>query len=317
LTQARLAARNDLSLDTVLRRYFAGYTLLGDFLLQEAEEGDLLGLPALKRLLRIQAGLFDRLVNAVTEEYTREAEIRPDTSEKRRAELVERLLAGEPLETFELDYDFDHVHHLGLVATGPGSTKAARNLAKALDCRLLLVERSEGPVWAWLGSRAGLDEEELERYLSEAWPTQASLALGELAQGLGGWRLTHRQARAALLVALRSSQSHIRYADVALLASTLQDDLLATSLREMYLAPLENERDGGKVARETLRAYFAAGRNVSSAAASLGVSRRTVANRLQAIEKRLGRSLPGAAAEIEAALRLEALRGSPPASRAT
>ena len=37
LAQARLAARNRVSLDTVLRRYFAGYTLLGDFLVGEAE----------------------------------------------------------------------------------------------------------------------------------------------------------------------------------------------------------------------------------------------------------------------------------------
>lgn len=69
-------------------------------------------------------------------------------------------------------------------------------------------------------------------------------------------------ARAALLIAERKGQSILRYADVAVLASVLSDDLGTTSLRQLYLEPLEGMRDGGKVARETLRAYFATQRNV-------------------------------------------------------
>jgi hypothetical protein len=93
------------------------------------------------------------------------------------------------------------------------------------------------------------------------------------------------------------------YADVALLASILRDDLVATSLHKLYLEPLERARDGGKVARETLRAYFAAERNISSTAAALGVDRRTVRNRIRAIEELLGRPLKGSVAELEIALR--------------
>ena len=106
---------------------------------------------------------------------------------------------------------------------------------------------------------------------------------------------------------MRGSQSLVRYADVALLASILQDDLLAISLRQLYLAPLSEERDGGSALRQTLRAYFAAERNVSSAAGALSVSRQTVVNRLHVIEERFERSLNSCAAEVEAALRLEDL----------
>lgn len=307
LIQARLAARNSITLDTVLRRYFAGYTLLGDFLMQEAEAGDLLGAAALKRVLRAHAALFDRLIVAVTDEYTREAEARLDTAEQRRAERIERLLAGELLDTFELQYDID-AYHLGAIAAGLGAAEAIRDLAKALDRRLLLIRRGEGTVWAWLGGRRTLDVKDLERLVSQkSRPAQVSLAIGEPGQGLAGWRLTHQQARAALPIALRSPQSFIRYADVALLASMLQDDVLATSMRELYLAPLSNERDGGTVLRQTLRAYFTAERNVSSAAAALGVSRQTVINRLRVIEERLTRPLGNCAAEMDAALRLEDL----------
>jgi hypothetical protein len=231
---------------------------------------------------------------------------RVGTSEERRAERVQRLLAGEPLDTSELNYDFN-AHHLGVIASGPGAADAIRGLADSFDCRLLLVCRDERAAWAWLGARRRVDPIELERLAVHSWPPRVPLAIGEPSQGLTGWRLTHRQAQAAMAIAVRSPKSLIRYVDVALLASMAQDDLLATSLRELYLIPLSAERDGGAVLRETLRAYFSAERNLSSAAAALGVNRRTVANRLRVIEARLGRPLAGSMADIEAALRLDRL----------
>jgi len=309
LVQARMAARNGVSLETVLRRYFAGYTLLGDFVMREATDGDLLQSSALQHALRALAALFDRLIAAVTEEYTREAKGRLDSAEERRAERVKRLLAGELLDTSGLQYDFG-AHHLGAIAVGPGAGEAVRALAGDLDRRLLAVERrGEGALWAWLGGRRGLGPDDLERQVSTSWPAGVTLALGEPGQGLAGWRLTHRQARAALPIALRSPCNRIRYADVAMTASILQDDLLSTSLHELYLAPLEQERDGGEMLRQTLRAYFASGFHISSAAAALGTSRPTITKRLSAVEERLGRPLGMCRIELEAALRLDALGG--------
>lgn len=306
LAQTRLAARNGIGLDTVLRRYSAGYVLLSDFLVEEAEKSGLRAAD-LQRLMRSQAAL-DLLLAAVGEEYSREAEKRPSTSEQRRAERIERLLAGELLDASGLGYDFDGFH-LGVVAKGLGVEEVLRSLATALDCRLLTVCRGEGAMWAWFGGRQALDIDELSRQVSAQWPAQATLAIGESGEDLPGWRFTHRQARSALPVALRGSEPVVRYADVALLASTLQNDLLATSLRRLYLQPLEGERDGGEAARETLRAYFKAGRNVSSAAAALGVNRNTVASRLRAIEEAIGRQLSSCGPELEAALRLAELSG--------
>ena len=81
-----------------------------------------------------------------------------------------------------------------------------------------------------------------------------------------GWRLTHREAQAALLVAQHSPQPLTRYLDVALEAAALQDDALADSLIERYLLPLDDMRIGGQAARRTLRALFDTEYNVSSAA---------------------------------------------------
>ena len=223
-------------------------------------------------------------------------------------ELIERLLAGERLDTAELGYELD-ANHLGLLVSGPGAERALAALARSLDARLLCLPRPEGVLWAWLGQRSPLDPKEAQRLVEELRPRPAAIALGEPGEGAEGWRLTHRQARAALAVALRSPEAVTRYADVALLASVLQDELLATSLRRIYLEPLETERDGGEVLRETLRAYFAAGRNVSSAAIALNINRRTLSSRLGTAETLIGRPLEECASELQMALRLDELDG--------
>jgi len=73
----------------------------------------------------------------------------------------------------------------------------------------------------------------------------------------------------------------------------------------MYLEPLEQERAGAETLRHTLRAYFAAERNISSAAVLLRADRNTVASRLRTIEERIDGCLNAHAAEIEIALRLD------------
>ena len=305
LRQARLAAQSGVSLGTVQRRYFSGFLLFNDFLIEEAERcgSDVI---TLKRVLRTQASHFDRLLSAVREEYTREAESRPETSEQRRAERVKRLLDGELLTAPDLHYDFDG-WHIGVVATGAGAEVAVRELAGTLDRLVLLIRHKDDAVWAWLGSRRRTDPADLKRLISRGGLPRGALAIGEPAVGLEGWRLTHRQARCALAVALRSPRRFARYGDVALRASMLQDDLLIASLRQIYLDPLARGSDRGTVLRETLRAYFAADRNVSSAAAALKVNRNTVANRLREIEEAIDRPIASCAPDLSAALDLEDL----------
>jgi hypothetical protein len=303
LAQARLDARDGVSLDTVLRRYFAGNTLFGDFLVEEAERAEVPS-SALRRLLSAQATLGDRLLAAVSAEHEREAGNRPRNASERRRECVKALLAGELVDHSELGYDLDG-HHLAVMAKGEGAAELMRALAAQLDRRLLAVCREEEPIWAcWLGGRSPLAAERALQMLGEFSLDRLLVTVGEPGEGLAGWRFSHRQAKAALPVAERGGPDALRYADVALLASILRDDLVATSLQRLYLEPLERGRDGGRVARETLRAYFACERNVSSTAAVLGVDRRTVTNRIRAIEDLFGRPLKDFATELETALRL-------------
>jgi sugar diacid utilization regulator len=242
----------------------------------------------------------------VSDEHRREAAKRPTSVAARRRECVKRLLAGELVDHSELGYDLE-AHHLAIVAKGEQGEETMRGLAGRLERNLLAVRREEEPVWAcWLGGRSRLAAERAIEALAAEVAPGTCIVLGEPGEGLAGWRFSHRQAKAALPVAERSGRAVLRYADVAMLASMLGDDLLATSLRRLYLEPLERARDGGEVARQTLHAYFAAERNVSSTAAALGVDRRTVTNRMRAIEALLGRSLRDSATDLEIALRLDA-----------
>lgn len=304
LAQARLDARDGIPLDTVLRRYFAGNALFGDFLVEEAERAEVPS-SALRPLLAAQATFVDRLIAAVSEEHAKEARTRPRNAAERRRETVKALLAGELVDYSELGYDLD-AHHLAVLAKGEGAEELMQGVAAQLDRRLLAVQREEEPILAcWLGGMRPLAAADAVAALAAAAHERVFVTVGEPAEGLAGWRFSHHQAKAALPIAERQGRTVLRYAEVAVLASIARDDLLATSLRRLYLEPLERGRDGGLAARETLRAYFEAERNISSTAAALGVDRRTVRNRLRGIEDLLGRPLTGSLADLEIALRLD------------
>jgi hypothetical protein len=233
----------------------------------------------------------------------------------RRVERVEKLLSGELLDSSRLAYDFD-LHHVALVALGSDALKAVGDFASVAGPVQLIVPRDENLVWGWVGRGECFTPEELETLASDSRDSARGrrdsgtrLAIGEPGHGLAGWRLSHHQAKAALPVAQLGPDPVVRYADVAMLATVLKDELLVNSLKHLYLEPLDRGGDGGEELRRTLRAYFEADRNVSAAAAAVGVTRQAVARRLRSAEERLGRPIGALGADLEIALRLEALVG--------
>jgi hypothetical protein len=306
--QARRAARSGVPLETVLRRYAAGDRLVGEFIVDETAG---MSQEQTRQILRSQGPHVDRLMAAVAAEYVEELELLRRSPSQRRAERVQRLLSGDaPGQIGWLEYELD-AWHLGLIVTGPRPDVAARTLAAGLGRRPLAVARGDETAWAWLGGREPLAVVELERYLAAGVLGQVSLAVGEPRQGLEGWRLTHHEAKAAQQVMQRRPQPLVQASDVILLAAVLRDELLARSLRETYLAPLDEMGDPGGILRGTLRAYFEAGFNAATAAAALQIDRHTVQRRLRKVEEALGRVLQSSHAEIEVALLLEELDEEP------
>jgi hypothetical protein len=250
---------------------------------------------------------LERLIAQVAHEYRPEHGLTERSPERRRAERVQRLLDGVPVDVGEFGYELE-AWHLCVIATGANAEEALRGLAAGLGRELLSVACDDGEVWAWLGGQRKLMVADVEGVVTARGLADVSLAIGEAARGVEGWRLTHREAQAARLVARHRPRGLTRYLDVALDATSLQDEALADSLIERYLLPLDDMSIGGQAARRTLRALFDTEYNVSSAAHPLKVHRSSVHRWREEIERRLGYRLHEHQAEIEVALRIEDLR---------
>jgi len=308
LAQVRRAAELGIGLETVLRRFIAGHGLLVEFIMEEAYRDGHAGDHRVPRHMRkAQEVLLTRLTDAAASEHRRALSLVIDSPERRRANLVRSLLEGQPADCRRLGYALAGVWHLGVIATGLGVREALAKLQIHLGCELLFVPGQQGGSWAWLGSARRDRLVEIGR-LSGGLPVGATMAIGEPRQGLGGWRLTHEEAKAALPVALFKRDGLTRCADVLLEAALLKDRHLENLAREMYLSPFDDLlRDNAGVIHETLRVYFASGHNVKVTAARLEVDRRTVWYRLDKVAKRLGFPCEIRRAELEVALRLAAL----------
>lgn len=77
LAAADRSARNGVGLELVLRGYVAGYAVFCDFVLRAVEDETDLSGTSLRRVLRAEATLFERILVAVAEAYARERRGRP------------------------------------------------------------------------------------------------------------------------------------------------------------------------------------------------------------------------------------------------
>jgi hypothetical protein len=224
---------------------------------------------------------------------------------ERRFRAVRALLGAEPPTGPSADLDLDlNQHHLGLLAWGPSGEEAARALATLLGRPLLLVAPLETSWWGWISGHQPFEAAELRAIESFEPSEGAGLAVGLQEAGSRGFRATHRQAQRARALAPSGSRVLIRYADVAVEALASENEEEARSFVERELGEIGDDSVTSRRIRETVAAYFAAGHNAASAAATLGVHEQTVANRLRTAEERLGHPIGARRVELELALRL-------------
>lgn len=304
LMQARLAGRSGASLEGLLRKCIGSQAILGEYLMAAARETGHSQGSLLQALVREQATLFEQLLQSVADEHRRGSQELHECAGRPYAGQLRRLLDGELADISVFPYSFEQ-YHIGLVAEGIDAKASIEELARTLNQQLLVSTRPGERVWAWLGAREILSWPALQSALKSGWNHRLSLGIGEPAKGVQGWRFSHFQAQNAVSVALLRGGSISRYADSALLASMLKDEVLADTLRDRYVVPLNSSPEFDRRARETLSAYLRAEQNTSSAAARLGVSRRTVTKRLRKVERAIGCSVVSAAKEIQAAMQFD------------
>jgi PucR C-terminal helix-turn-helix domain len=303
----RRAARWGLSLTGVIQAYRIGqlasldaWFIAADGLSMAERERS----AVLRTVSRFAHRYDDRIMDFLPEEY--ESALRVRTGEAGRLRVIRGLIEGDRNDCAGLDYDLG-LEHLGVVASGHGAREALRALAGLLDRRVLLGEAVDGVLTAWLGGRAQLTESGwlvLRRFEPGA---ERRFALGSPGAGVEGFRRTHRQAGEAYLVARRSPGPVTVYDDVSLVAFALRDESFARDLVANELGPLNDGTVRSRALLETLRRYLAAGQNKASTASVLKLSERTVARRLEEVEGLTGRRVSARHAELDLALRLEAL----------
>ena len=305
-------------LGPLLSGYRAGHAVQWETWFELVEQQELES-AARRELLERGSHFFfayaDRLSRFVTAVYTDERERIVRTSEQRRMHVVREVLEGREGDTAALDYEIEG-QHLGVVAWGPEAADTVRELAKTLDRRLLLVSVVDQSWWAWLGGSRPLGQWAATVLEAFRPPANTRLAIGTEASGRDGFRRTHHQAISAQRASLHTDAPVTRFDEIALeaLFSENVDEAKAFATRE--LRGLDGSDKRSERLRETLRAYFATGHNAAATASRLGVHEQTVAQRLRAVEERIGRPVASRRAELETALRLlEYLRGLPASGR--
>jgi hypothetical protein len=301
---ARRAARSDVGLPQLQRRYMEARDTLWHTMLEEikhvaSSETSLLLRQAWAATESVAACVLSALEHAYTDEQQREAQ----TAEQRQAGLVRRLLVGDQsVDTRLIRHDFAG-SHLAVIATGgQDARRALQSLAERVGAGVFspLPER-DGVLAAWLRLARELRPVDIERYLPKKRYPELSLAIGRSDCGLDGFCRTYELAREAVMVAQRRPQRITWHANVELDVLLLRDEPRASDLIANYLAPLT------PVVKDTLRAYYAEQQSPGATAKVLRVHRSTVFERLRKIDQAIGRPLAECHFNVQLALRAEDL----------
>jgi PucR C-terminal helix-turn-helix domain/GGDEF-like domain len=298
--QAQLAAAFGVPIESLLRRSAMSNAIMGSIVLREAARMNLSD-SQMVILAQRQVAISDTSMSTLTKAYRQECQADGSVKAKKVTQVTEAL-AGEETYDQVLGYRMEG-HHVAIVGRGKRMDEFLVRLADTLRARSLVVQPGRLTRWAWIQKATPAPPSNVAGVIKEMAPRDTPVAIGSCENGAAGWRASHLQA-VSLFPFCVGGAAALTYEDRALEASIAQDQVLADYLRRRYLQPIRGDRADGEALLGTLKAYFSTARNAVSAAALLGISRQTVANRLRAIEERLGLPLQSCAVALEVAVRL-------------
>ncbi|MGE4428269.1 MAG: PucR family transcriptional regulator [Solirubrobacteraceae bacterium] len=316
-------ARRRLPMDRLIQSYRVGQALFWrrwmDELAATVEDRDVL-VAALHRSTDALNVYLNRVVAEVVVEYERERERWVRGAVARRADLVARLLRGDPAPP---DAERQLGHDLrgpqtALIAWSPPSGHVDHQLEVlertvhhvATVCgggRPLVLPVGTSTVWAWLTGGGAADRRTLGDAVERRPAPEVLLACGGTHTGPDGFRITHEEATRAHRVAVRmpAAPALTRYDRVATVALLSADDDEARQFVSRALGDLAARNASTERLRETLRVFLEEGGNTRRTAERLFTHRNTVLYRLQRARTLLGRDLDVHRLEVELALLLE------------
>jgi hypothetical protein len=295
--------RQGIPLDAVHRSVSAGQEFMTQALLDHIEAL----VPAEVRIATIKdmtKALFEcwaHFRKTISDIYATEQVRWLNSAEGVKTHMVRRIEEGLRTDLAEarqaLKYDLDQ-EHLGVSLWLPGVDV---DTARAFDLELIVnqiatlaqsttstwIRRGQTRAEAWLG-KAATDAAEL--IAAGRWPASLRITVAEPACGMAGFRLTQKQARAAMrAVRLSTSKAAVtRYRDVSLVALMTSDVDLARHFVVQTLGALNSPDPRMAELRQTLETYIDLNGSVALTSQTLHTHRNTVTYRLHQIDELLG-----------------------------
>ncbi|WP_320670445.1 PucR family transcriptional regulator [Patulibacter defluvii] len=322
LEHARMYVRRGVELPVLLRTYRVGHGVMWrlwtDAVDDQADDPDT-RLALRDRAAEKLFGFMDAVTGRVVEEYHAERERWSRSAAARRAATVRDLLDGQPVDpaaagrTLGRELAGRHVGAVLWTATGEDAAgaparleRAAAEVAVALgDPRPLLVPVGHRVLWMWATPGPAADHEPAGPAATALRGDRVSVALGEPASGVDGFRHSHEEAVAARRVAVvagRRPGATTRWQRSGLLGLLAVDAELAARFARRELGELDADDDATARLRATLATFLREGAHVARTAERLGVHPNTVGNRLRQCETALGRTIDHRRMELQAAL---------------
>lgn len=306
--EASQCADLGISIGTMLHNLRLSHRLMMNELMDRAEcvvADDALRTKVLRRGHEWLFRYFDWIAAEVTAAHQRARDARFRGRERRRQQLILRILRGEKaVDGGELAYPLSH-QHVGVVAWGSHAEEGIRSLSERTGAAILIMGNTNDVAWGWLGA-ASLELPKA-RVVARCLADGTRIALGSVQRATDGFRVTHRQVVEAWRVARCTDARVTCFRDVEVLALMTHDTKMACDFVQHQLGPLGGDDARSQLLRETMRTYFDVGMNAVAAAALLKVNDRTVAYRVKRVERLLGESIRTRRNELSLALRLREL----------
>jgi len=318
---ARRLAQRGVPMVALVRAYRIGQARFLQWCFDElGTEGsdDPVRADAARRMTERSFVYIDRVSEQVIFIYEQERDRWLNNRATVRAARVRAILAGH-----EVDVDLSEStigyrlrrRHLGLVAWVREPTRGdddlvllertATTIAQRAGCRAkpLFIPCDEASAWVWLPLQADGSPADAVAAATPEGPVR--VALGEPAEGIDGFRGTHRQALLAQMVALAAGPAGrpvTAFADIrpiALMASDI-DAVRAWVLETLGELTVDDEQH--ERLRMTLRVFLSTGASYTATADRLMMHKNTVLYRVNRAEEIRGRSFQDDRLGVELAL---------------
>jgi DNA-binding PucR family transcriptional regulator len=327
LEYARRLAQQGVPVNALVRAYRLGQRQMNELVFAELRAIDIpepMRVPVIEAITATLFEYIDWMSQQVVAIYEEERERWLENQNSLRALRVREVLAAN--KSIDVDAATNSIryplrwHHLGLVMWYPDTGSEDDQLARlqrylrelaesagaAASPLFMAADRSYG--WGWLPYRAAMaDVAGKVRQFTLARPDSPSVAIGTMADGVEGFRQSHRQAetaRGVALIAKRPEPTVISATDpglsvVARLGGDVADtrDWVASVLGDLAT---DSENDGRL--RETLRLFLGCGSSYKVAADELNMHFNSVKYRVGRAVARRGREIGSDRLDVELAL---------------